>query len=178
VNESQSNFASKLWKWIVHFNWDKASAQTRNTQANEWSHDYKMFLILTWDQQNKRIANRTPKSPKRSKTVSRTSSVFSNTKFRSWIQNWTKRTRLRWNYTHTWANTFQGLHKFWAQSDLWINRKFKNTTRIGILLWFSRTISNWVFLKARPKSATTRCMNLVFAGSSQLLKLRLLNFLK
>jgi hypothetical protein len=24
---------------------------------------------------------------------------------------------------------FQGLHKFWAQSNLWINRKFKNTSR-------------------------------------------------
>ena len=29
---------------------------------------------------------------------------------------------------------------------------------IGVLLGFSRTSSNWVFLKSRPKSVTTRCM--------------------
>jgi hypothetical protein len=53
VNGSQSNFASKHWKWTLHFNWDEASAQTKNTSTNQWYHDYKIFLILTWDQQNK-----------------------------------------------------------------------------------------------------------------------------
>jgi hypothetical protein len=30
--------------------------------------------------------------------------------------------------------------------------------KIGVLLGFSRMSSNWVFLKSRPKSAATRCM--------------------
>jgi hypothetical protein len=69
VNGSQSNFASKHWKWTLHFNWDEASAQTKNTSTNQWYHDYKIFLILTWDQQNKYIANRTLKSLNLWKTI-------------------------------------------------------------------------------------------------------------
>jgi hypothetical protein len=94
-------FVFKHWKLTLHFNWDKASAQTINTSVNKWSHDYKTFLILTWTQQNKQIANRTSKSPKRSNTASSTSVVFSSTKLCSWIQNWTKRTPIEMNlYTH------------------------------------------------------------------------------
>jgi hypothetical protein len=94
-------FVSKHWKLTLYFNWDEVSAQTINTLANEWSHDDKMFIILTWDQRNKQIANRTPKSPKRSNTVSPTSAVFSNTKFCSWVQNRTKRTPIDMKfYTH------------------------------------------------------------------------------
>jgi hypothetical protein len=94
-------FVSKHWKLTLYFNWDEVSAQTINISANEWSHDYKTFLILTWDQQNKRIANRTPKSPKRSNTVSSPSAVFSSTKFCSWVQNWTKWTLIDMKfYTH------------------------------------------------------------------------------
>jgi hypothetical protein len=94
-------YVSKHWKLALCFNWDEASAQTINTSANEWSHDYKMFLILIWYQQNKRIANRTPKNPKRSNTVLSTSAVFSSTKFCSWVQNWTKRTPIDMKfYTH------------------------------------------------------------------------------
>jgi hypothetical protein len=52
----------------------------------------------------------------------------------------------------------QDLPKFWAQSDLWITRRFKNIARNWVLLGFSRMSSNWVFLKLRPKSATTRCV--------------------
>ena len=58
----------------------------------------KRFLILTWDQQNKRIANRTLKSLKRSNTVSSTSAVFSSTKFCFWIQNKTKRTLIEMKF--------------------------------------------------------------------------------
>jgi hypothetical protein len=96
-----TDFASKHWKWTLHFNWNEVSAQTKNTSANEWFHDYKMFLVLTWDQQNKRIVNRTPKSPKRSRTVSRTSVAFSSMKFCFFIQNWTKQTLIQMKfYTH------------------------------------------------------------------------------
>jgi hypothetical protein len=148
VNGSQSDFASKHWKWTLHFNWDEASAQTMNTSANKWSHDYKTFLILTWDQQNKQIANRTPKSPKRSNTVSSTSIVFSSTKFFSWIQNWTKQTPNEMKfYTH--------LSKYVSKISpcLELNRTCESTAdlkiqpEIGVLLRFSRTSSNWVFLK-------------------------------
>jgi hypothetical protein len=159
VNVSQSDFASKHWKWTLHFNWDEASSQTKNTSANKWYHDYKTFLILTWDQQNKRIANRTPKSSKRSNTVSSTSDVFSSTKFCSWIQNWTKQTLIEMKvYTH--------LSKYVSKisPNFELNWTYESPTdlkihpEIGVLLGFSRTSSNWVFLKSRPKSATTRCM--------------------
>jgi hypothetical protein len=106
VNGSQSNFASKHWKWTIHFNWDEASAKTMNTSTNKWSHDYKMFLILIWYQQTKRIANRTPRSPKLSKIVFSTSDVFR-------VQNYVLKSktkpdelRLRWNFTHIWENMF------------------------------------------------------------------------
>jgi hypothetical protein len=50
---------------------------------------------------------------------------------------------------------FQDLPKFWAQSDLWINHRFKNTARN----WgFLEQVQIEFFLKSRPKSATTRCM--------------------
>jgi hypothetical protein len=88
-------------KWTLPFNWDKATAQTINTSANEWSYNYKTFLILTWDQHNKRIANRTPKNPKQSNIVSSTRVVFSSTKFCFLIQNWTKQTPIEMKfYTH------------------------------------------------------------------------------
>jgi hypothetical protein len=44
-------------------------------------------IIPTRDQQSKQIANRTPKSPNQSKTVSRTGADFSNTKFYSRMRN-------------------------------------------------------------------------------------------
>jgi hypothetical protein len=159
VNESQLDFASKHWKWTLHFNWDEASAQTMNTSANEWSHDYKMFIILTWGQQNKRIANRTPKSPKRSKTVSSTSVVFSSTKFYSWIQNWTKRTPIEMKfYTHLSKYVSKVSPNFELNQTCESTTDLKIQPEIEVLLGFSRTSSNWVFLKSRPKSATTRCM--------------------
>jgi hypothetical protein len=91
-------YISKHLKLTHHFNWDETSAQTINISANGWSHDKKTFIILTRDQQNKRIANQTPKSPKRSNTVSSISVVFSSTKFCSWIQNWTKRTPIEMKF--------------------------------------------------------------------------------
>jgi hypothetical protein len=130
-----------------------------NTSVNKWSHDYKTFLILAWDQQNKRITNQTPKSPKRFNTVSSTSVVFSSTKFYSWIQNWTKRTPIEMKfYTH--------LSKYVSKvsPNFELNRTCESLTdlkiqpEIGVLLGFSRTSSNWVFLKSWPKYATTRCM--------------------
>jgi hypothetical protein len=154
MNGSQSNFASKHWKWTPRFNWDEASAQTKNTSANQWSHDYKMFLILTWDQQNKRIANRTPKSPNRSKTVSRTSAVFSSTKFCSWIQNWTKQTPIEMKFC-----THLSRYVSKVSTNFELNRTCESTAdlklqpEIGVLLGFSRTSSNWVLLKSRPKTA-------------------------
>jgi hypothetical protein len=118
-----------------------------------------MFLILTWDQQNKWILNRTPKSLKRFKTISRTSVVFSGTEFCSWIQNWTKRTSIEMKF-------YTRLKKYVSKvSTIFeLNRTYEPTadlkikSEIGVLLGFSRTRSNWVFLKSRPKSATTRCM--------------------
>jgi hypothetical protein len=148
-------FVSKHWKLTLYFNWDEVSAQTINTSANEWSHDYKMFLILTWDQQNKRIANRTPKSPKRSNTVSSTSAVFSSTK--SWVQNWTKRTPIDMKfYTHLRkylckiSPNFELNPTYESTADLKIQQK------LGFCWAFLETSSNWVFLKSRPKSATKR----------------------
>jgi hypothetical protein len=44
-------------------------------------------IIPTRDQQSKQIANRTPKSPNQSKTVSRIGADFSNTKFYSRMRN-------------------------------------------------------------------------------------------
>jgi hypothetical protein len=135
VNGSQSDSASKHWKWTLHFNWDESNAQTNNTSANEWSHYYKMLLILTWDQQNKTITNRTTKSLKRSKTISRTSVV-------SAIRNYvlvskTESNELQLSILHTPKQIcFQGIHTFWAQSNLWMNRGFKNTAmNWGFLEW-------------------------------------------
>lgn len=48
---------------------------------------FKMFLIHTRGQQNKRIANQSPKSSNQFKIVSRTSADFSNTKFCSRMRN-------------------------------------------------------------------------------------------
>jgi hypothetical protein len=159
VNGSQSDCASKHWKWTLHFNWDKSSTQTMNTSVNKWSHDYKMFLILTWDQQNKRIANRTPKSPKRSNTVSSTSVVLSSTKLCSWIQNWTKRTPIEMKfYTHLSKYVSDISPSFELNQTCESPADLKIQSEIRVLLGFSRTSSNWVFLKSRPKSATTRCM--------------------
>jgi hypothetical protein len=130
-----------------------------NTSTNEWSHDYKTFLILTWDQQNKRIANQTPKGPKRSNTVSSTSVVSSSTKFHSWIQNWNKRTPIEIKF-HTHLGKY--ISKIFPNFQL--NRTcespvdLKIQPKIGVLLGFYRTSSNWVFLKLRPKYAITRCM--------------------
>jgi hypothetical protein len=78
-------FTVKNWNWVLHFNWNEISVQANNTSANQWSHDYKMLLRLTWDQQNERIANITPKNLNRSKIVSLTSAHFSNSKFSPWI---------------------------------------------------------------------------------------------
>jgi hypothetical protein len=146
-------------KWTLHFNWDEASAQTINTSANEWSRDYKTFLILTWYQQNKRTANRTPKSPKRSNTISSTSVVFSSTKFCSLIPNWTKRTPIEIKfYTHM----SKYVSKISPNFEInWICKSptdLKIHPEIRVLLGFSRTSSNWVFLKSWSKSAITRCM--------------------
>jgi hypothetical protein len=126
VNGSQSDFASKHWKWTLHFNWDETNAQTTNTSANKWSHDYKTFLILTWDQQNKRTANRIPKSLKRSNTVSSTSVVFSSTKFYSWIQI-LNQTNFDWDkILHTPEQIrFQNLPKFWAHSRMSAQNKLQ-----------------------------------------------------
>ena len=130
-----------------------------NTSANEWSRDYKTFLILTWDQQNKRNANRTPKSQKRSNIVSLTSIVFSSTKFCSWIQNWTKWTLIEMKvYTHLSKYVSKISPNFELNQTCELPTNFKIQPEIGVLLGFSRTSSNWVFLKSRPKSATTRCM--------------------
>jgi hypothetical protein len=85
-------FAAQNWNWPLHFNWDEVSAQTNSTSANQWSLDYQMFLRLTWDQQNKQIANRTPKIPNRSETVSLSGADFSSSKFSSWMWNWIKQT--------------------------------------------------------------------------------------
>ena len=156
---SQSYFSSKHWKWTIHFNWDEASAQTMNTSVNEWSHDYKTFLILTWDQQNKRIANRTLKSLKRSNIGLRTSVVFSSTEFCSCIQNWTKRILIEMKF-------YTPLSKYVskASTNLELNWTCESTAdlkiqlEIGVLLRFSRTSSNWVFLKSRLQFATTRCI--------------------
>jgi hypothetical protein len=80
-------FNAKNWNWVLHFNWGEISVQANSTSANQWSHDYKMLLRLTWNQQNKRIANRTPKNPNQSKTVSLTGAHFSSSKFSPWMWN-------------------------------------------------------------------------------------------
>jgi hypothetical protein len=45
----------------------------------------------------------------------------------------------------------QDLPKFWAQSDLWITRRFKNTAEIGVLLGFSRNEFNLGFSQIATK---------------------------
>ena len=130
-----------------------------NTSANEWSHDYKTFLILTWDQQNKQIANRTLKSPKRSNTVSSTSDVFSSTKFCSLVQNWTKRTPIDMKfYTHLSKYVSKIFPNFELNPTCDSPADLKIQQKLGFCWGFLKTSSNWVFLKSRPKSATNRCM--------------------
>ena len=48
---------------------------------------------------------------------------------------------------------FQGLHKFWAQSDLWINRRSENTNRMGFCWGFLKTNSKRTQLGSRPRTA-------------------------
>jgi hypothetical protein len=105
-----------------------------------------MFIILTWDQQNKRIANVTLKSPKRSNTVSSTSVVFTSTKFCSWIQNWTKRTPIEMKfYTHLSkyiskiSPNFELNPTYESPADLKIQQK------IGILLGFLERVQTEFF---------------------------------
>lgn len=148
-------FVSKHWKLTLYFNWDEVSAQTINTSANDWSHDYKLFLILTWDQQNKRIANQTPKSPKRSNTVSSTSVVFSSTKIWSWFQNWTKRIPIDMKF-YTYLSKY--LCKISPNFKLNPTCESPADLKIQQKLGFSRNKFNLSFLKSRPKSATNRCM--------------------
>jgi hypothetical protein len=62
---------------------------------------------------------------------------------------------LRWNFTYTYKICFQGLHKCWAQSDLWINRWSKNVNKIGVLLRFSRTNPKRGQLRSQPQAAPT-----------------------
>jgi hypothetical protein len=118
-----------------------------------------MFLILTWDQQNKRIANRTPKSSKRSNTVSLRSVVFTSTKFYSWSQNWTKRTPIEMKfYTHMRKYVSKNSQNFELNPSCESPTNLKIQPKIRVLLGFSRMSSNWVFLKSRLKYTTTRCM--------------------
>ena len=53
---------------------------------------------------------------------------------------------------------FQDLPNFELNRTCESPADLKIQPEIGVLLGFSRTSSNWVFLKSRPKSATTRCM--------------------
>jgi hypothetical protein len=146
VNGSQSDFASKHWKWTFRFNWDEASAQTTNTPENEWSHDYKTFPILTWDQQNKRITNRTPKSLKRSNTVSSTSDVFSSTKSCSSIQNWTKRTLIEMKFfTHLSKYVSKTCPNFELNMTCESPADLKMQLEIGVLLGFLERVQTEFF---------------------------------
>lgn len=116
VNGSQSKFSSKNRNWALNFNWDKENAQTKSTSANQWSHDFKMFLRFIWDQQNKQIANQTPKS-KSAKTVSLTNADFRSSKFSFWIRNWTKRTLIELKFCtrldKRYSNMFTKLELKW-----------------------------------------------------------------
>jgi hypothetical protein len=118
-----------------------------------------MFLILTWDQQNKWIANRTPKSPKRSNTVSSTSAVFSSRKICSWFQNWTKRTPIDMQFnTHLSKYLCKISPNFELNPTCESPADLKIQQKLGFCWGFLETSSTWVFLKSRPKSATNRCM--------------------
>jgi hypothetical protein len=71
----------KIGTWALNFNGDEEIAQTKSTSTNQWSHILKNFLELTQDQQNEQIANYTPKSLKRPKTILPPSDVFNSSKF-------------------------------------------------------------------------------------------------
>jgi hypothetical protein len=127
VNGGQSNFAPENWNWVLHFNLDEESAQTKIISANQWSHDLKMLLILTRDQKSERIANRTPKSPNQSKIVSRTSVDFSSTEFSSQMWNWTKRTPIEMKFY-----TFLDKSVSNVSSNFELNRIYKSITDLKI----------------------------------------------
>ena len=167
VNESQSDFCLQTLKinTLLQLIWSKCS-----------NHKHISERMISWlqnvpnthmSQQNKWIANRTPKSSKRSNIVSSTSVVFSSTKFCSWVQNWTKRTPIDMKF-------YKNLSKYLCKISLNFELNptcespadLKLQPEIGVLLGFSRTRSNWVFLKPRPKSATTRCMQWSEEGNS------------
>jgi hypothetical protein len=108
---------------------------------------------------NKRIANRTPKSPKRSNTVSSTSAVFSGTKICSWFQNWTKRTPIDMKfYTHLSKYLCKISPNFELNPTCESPTDLKIQQKLGFCWGFLETSSTSVFLKLRPKSATNRCM--------------------
>jgi hypothetical protein len=54
----------KTWTWAPNLSGDEEVAQTKSTSTNQWSHVLKMFLELTWDQENESITNQKPKKSK------------------------------------------------------------------------------------------------------------------
>jgi hypothetical protein len=109
-----------------------------------------MFLIHTRDQKNKRNPNRTPKSPNRYKTVSRTSADFSSTKFCSRILNWTKWSPIEIKFcTHLDKYVSNVSTNFELNPTCGSAADLKIRTKLG----FSRSNSKRYQLRLQPQTA-------------------------
>jgi hypothetical protein len=167
-------FDAKHRKWALHFNWNKVSAQTKLTLANQWSHDFKIFLILIRDQQNKRIVNQTPKSSNRSKTVSRISADFSSTKFYSQMRNHVVYLRMM-SWTHQPFLTIRNKsilcsHMNWLVSSRMRNHVVYTAGRCAIMLFIFHSFLNSdlnllpVFRPVSSAGLSHQCGHLVIDG--------------
>jgi hypothetical protein len=99
-------FAAKHWKWALQFNWNEVNAQTKITSTNQLSLDFKMFIILTQDQQNKRNSNPTTKSLNRSKTCREQVLISLAWNYVLGCETEPNELWLKCNYTQTWTNMF------------------------------------------------------------------------